>query len=122
MFYCDHLVRILWQEFSLVLWAGKNMVDAITNMTLRDKLNEAERMMRELMDHLDNGFIPKARSLSRTLQESDNDVTLVSDMTVRQQSAELIDSNRFSEKLYGKIGKLLVAIDEDVNSITSPGH
>lgn len=94
------------------------MADSIGNMTLRDKLNEAERMMRELMDHLDNGFIPKARSLSRTLQESENDVTLVSDTTVRQQAAELIDSNRFSERLYKKIGELLVAIDEDVSSIT----
>lgn len=95
------------------------MADSIANKTLRDKLNEVERMMRELMDHLDNGFIPKARSLSRTLQEKGNDTALVSDTTVRQQAAELIDSNRFSERIYDKISKLLVLIDEDVASITN---
>ncbi len=94
------------------------MADSIANMTLRDKLNEAERLMRELMDHLDNGFIPKARSLGRSLQEHGNDVSLISDTTVRQQTAELIDSNRYSEKLYNKVGELLAAIDEDVASIT----
>ncbi len=94
------------------------MAESISNMTLRDKLNEAERVMRELMDHLDNGFIPKARSLSRALQEHGNDVTLISDTTVRQQAAEIIDSNRYSEKLYRRVGELLVAIDEDVASIT----
>ncbi len=94
------------------------MAESISNMTLRDKLNEAERVMRELMDHLDNGFIPKARSLGRSLQEHGNDVTLISDTTVRQQAAEIIDSNRYSEKLYRRVGELLVAIDEDVASIT----
>ena len=94
------------------------MAESISNMTLRDKLNEAERVMRELMDHLDNGFIPKARSLGRSLQEHGNDVTLISDTTVRQQAAEIIDSNRYSEKLYRRVGELLVAIDEDVATIT----
>ena len=94
------------------------MPDSIDNMTLRDKLNEAERLMRELMDHLDNGFIPKARSLGRSLQESGNDTTLLSDTTVRQQAAELIDSNRFSENIYKKISRLLESIDGDVGSIS----
>jgi len=94
------------------------MAETISNMTLRDKLNEAERLMRELMDHLDNGFIPKARSLGRSLQEYGNDVSLISDTTVRQQAAEIIDSNRYSEQLYKKVGKLLASIDEDVSSIT----
>ena len=94
------------------------MADSISNMTLRDKLNEAERMMRELIDHLDNGFIPKARNLSRTLQESGNDATIVSDTTVRQQSSELIDSNRYSERIYEKISSLLISIDEDVTLIS----
>ncbi len=94
------------------------MADSISNMTLRDKLNEAERLMRELMDHLDNGFIPKARSLSRSLQEHGNNVSLISDTTVRQQAAEIIDSNRYSEQLYKKVGELLSSIDEDVAAIT----
>ncbi len=94
------------------------MAESISNMTLRNKLNEAERLMRELMDHLDNGFIPKTRSLSRSLQEHGNKVSLISDTTVRQQAAEIIDSNRYSEQLYKKVGELLTSIDEDVSSIT----
>ncbi|MBR9802392.1 MAG: hypothetical protein ACE37I_00630 [Rubinisphaera brasiliensis] len=93
------------------------MVDSIESMTLREKLSEADRLMREMIDHLDNGFVPKARSLSRMLQEHGNEVDSLSDMTVRQQAAELIDANRFSERLYEKIGTLLVAIDRDVTEI-----
>lgn len=93
------------------------MVDSIESMTLREKLSEADRLMREMIDHLDNGFVPKARSLSRMLQEHGNEVESLSDMTVRQQAAELIDANRFSERLYEKIGTLLVAIDRDVTEI-----
>ena|SRR6056297_1744591 len=93
------------------------MVDSIEQMTLREKLTEADRLMRELMDHLDNGFIPKTRSLSRALQEHGTDTSAMSDMTVRQHAAEIIDDNRYSEKLYEKIGALLVSIDQDVMQI-----
>jgi len=93
------------------------MAESIEGMTLREKLSEADRLMREMIDHLDNGFVPKARSLSRMLQEHGNKIDSLSDMTVRQQAAELIDANRFSERLYEKIGTLLVAIDRDVTEI-----
>ncbi|MCG6154586.1 hypothetical protein [Rubinisphaera margarita] len=93
------------------------MNDSIEKMTLREKLSEADRLMRELIDHLDNGFIPKTRNLSRKLQEAGSDPESLTDMTVRQQAAEIIDDNRFSERLYEKIGALLVAIDGDVNRI-----
>jgi len=93
------------------------MNDSIENMTLREKLSEADRLLRELVDHLDNGFIPKARSLSRTIQEHGTNTDELTDMTVRQNAAEIIDNNRFSERLYEKIGALLVSIDSDVARI-----
>ena len=93
------------------------MTDDFDNMTLREKLSEADRLMRELIDHLDNGFIPKARNLSNALKEHGNSTDQLTDMSVRQRAAEVIDENRFSERLYDKIGALLVAIDTDVDRI-----
>ncbi|HBN78010.1 hypothetical protein [Rubinisphaera italica] len=93
------------------------MNESIEKMTLREKLTEADRLMRELVDHLDNGFIPKARNLSRTIQEHGSNTESLSDMSVRQHAAEIIDDHRFSERLYQKIGALLVAIDGDVTLI-----
>ena len=97
------------------------MADSFDGMTIREKLTEADRLMREVIEHLDNGFIPKARTLSRSLQEHGDNVSAMSDVTVRQQAAELIELNRFSEALYEKITSLLAAIDHDVSEVQG-GH
>ncbi len=89
----------------------------IEGMTLREKLSEAERLLREMIDHLDNGFIPKARTLGQLLQEHGCDQASLSDISVRQQAAELIDNNRFAEHLQEKLSHLLTAIDRDVTEI-----
>lgn len=93
------------------------MADSFDGMTIREKLTEADRLMREVIEHLDNGFIPKTRTLSRSLQEHGDNVSAMSDVTVRQQAAELIELNRFSEALYEKITALLEAIDHDVSQV-----
>ncbi|MCA8987857.1 MAG: hypothetical protein KDA78_09470 [Planctomycetaceae bacterium] len=93
------------------------MSDDIDKMTLREKLSEADRLLRELVDHLDNGFTPKARNLSRTIQEHGTNEAQLTDMTIRQHAADLIDDNRFSERLFQKIGTLLYSIDQDVSAI-----
>lgn len=93
------------------------MKESVESMTLREKLTEADRLLREMVDHLENGFIPKTRLLSRALQEHQNNTVQLSDTAVRQQAAEVIDTNRFTERLYGKVEALLLSIDRDVNEI-----
>lgn len=90
------------------------MAESIESMTLREKLSEADRLLREMLEHLENGFIPQARTLGRQLQDHGDDSAALSDLSVRQQAAELIDSNRYSENLHEKISRLLASIDQDV--------
>lgn len=93
------------------------MAESFEGLTIREKVTEADRLLREAIDHLDNGFIPRARALSRALQEHGDNTGALSDVTVRQQTADLIELNRFSDAIYEKLNGLLQAIDRDVSNI-----
>ncbi len=93
------------------------MAESFEGLTIREKVTEADRLLREAIDHLDNGFIPRARALGRSLQEHGDNARALSDVSVRQRTAELIELNRFSDTLYEKLGGLLQAIDQDVADI-----
>lgn len=93
--------------------------DDLSRMTLRDKLTEAERLIRELSHHLEHGFIPKSRELYRMVRKYQPDDTenQVTDRTVREHASELISSERFTEQVYEKISRYLVSIDGEISRI-----
>jgi len=96
---------------------------SLENLTLRDKLIEAERLLRELTDHLERGFIPKAhetRRLARRANEPDNQDD-IKDVTLRSSSDDLLRSDDYSRQLYERNLKLLRAIEQDVQSIFDKG-
>lgn len=84
-------------------------------MTLREKLSEADKLLREMIDHLDNDLVPKSRKTSQLIQESGINTSQLSDTTIRQQAAELVDANRFNDRLYEKLDLLLASIEQDVD-------
>ena len=58
-------------------------------MTLRQKLIEADKLTRELTDHLERGFVPKVHNLRRVTRhgsETENDS--ITDLTVRSTLIE----------------------------------
>jgi hypothetical protein len=91
----------------------------LDNLTLREKLIEAERLMRELSDHLERGFIPKAheiRRLARRANEPENQDE-VKDVTIRSSSDELLRSDDYSRQLCERNIRMLAAIEQDVKAI-----
>lgn len=95
----------------------------LDNLTLREKLIEAERLMRELSDHLERGFIPKAhetRRLARRANEPENQDE-VKDVTIRSSSDELLRTDDYSRQLCERNIRMLAAIEQDVKAIFDQG-
>ena len=92
----------------------------IENLTLREQLRDAERLGRELADHLERGFAPKAGALAKLIRpktggEWNHDVA---DKTLHHTVQQVLDSHRFTATLMKRFRGLLKAIDESVSEIT----
>jgi hypothetical protein len=93
-------------------------------MTLREKFKLGGVVVRELIEHLEQGFSPKVRELERIVRPADGSSTyhidedgMVTDVTVRHQTAELLESEDFTDGLFERTFRLLAAIDHEVAGI-----
>jgi hypothetical protein len=102
---------------------GNAMVErSIQSLTLREMLIEAERLSRELSEHLDQAFIPKCLDLTRLLRPINGeppDVRALEDVTVRTQAARILDTDTFTEKVFAELSDYCKAIEGAVNKIAS---
>lgn len=107
------------------------MGDSIEKQPLRDICKEAERLTRELVDHLENNLLPRTRELHDLVHpDSPFDPTgpvragqggagpAVADITVRNQAASLLESQRFTEELFLKTSQYLRSIDRQMAALT----
>ena len=92
----------------------------IEDMPLRDVFTEVEQLARDLADHLENGFLPKATGLKELVEVSDQGIGSdnVQDVTIRNHSAQLLERARFADKLYSRFDECVEAIDLKVSRIT----
>ncbi len=91
----------------------------IEQLTLRQMFTEAERHSRELIDHLEKGFLPKSHELLKLVRGGTSDPALdeVQDVTVYHSAEQLQQSDEFTQNLYRRLEKLFAAIGESVNHI-----
>ena len=91
----------------------------LKEMTLREMLADAERLTRELIEHLNQDFIPKAHALRKlvrpTIGSSEHEE--VEDISVRNSAIRALKSEDFTEELYENIHQYCAAIDEAVSRI-----
>lgn len=88
-------------------------------LTLRELFIEAERLSRELAEHLEQGFLPKVQNLSRLVDPGHVDIhgNPAEDVSVRNCAAQLLESEAYTERLYVKVQEYCDAIDRDVSRI-----
>ena len=94
----------------------------VEQLTLREMFTDAERMTRELIEHLDQGFIPKANELGRAIRPIEDDPdrsTNIEDVTIRNYAVRLLESEDFTDQLYDKIAEYCVGIDASVSRIVT---
>lgn len=92
----------------------------LENVPLKELCKEAERLSKELIDHLERNLIPRTREF-QTLVRPDSAYdtgTNVEDITIRNQVKTLMESQEFTEQLYRKTSQYLEAIDREVGRMT----
>lgn len=95
------------------------MAQPIESMTLRAKLNEADRVIRELVHHIEHGYIPKAHLLRRNARKGNDpkeqhDIT---DVTIRSTVEKTLDSDDFTQQLCHQLEEYLSSVDADLQRI-----
>ena len=91
----------------------------LKEMTLREMLADAEQLTRELIEHLDQNFIPQVhalRKLVRPIVGSGVDEE-VQDISVRDTALRTLKSEDYTEELYKKNSQYCAAIDDAVSRI-----
>lgn len=99
------------------------MNDRIDNLTLRAKLSETDKLARELIHHIEHGFIPKAHLARRTARVGidPTETDEVTDVTIRSSVDALLASDDFARDLGGRMSQHIAAIDADLDRILAGG-
>lgn len=90
-------------------------------MTLREKFTESEHLLRELIEHIEHGFIPKVRHLENMVRPTETQPfdESIADSAVHHSVDDLLETDDFSQQLYEKLERYLASIESDVNRIIS---
>jgi len=96
---------------------------SVEQLTLHELLTNSERLTRELIEHLEQGFIPKVHHLRRLTRMSKTDVDLdkLEDVTVRTHAARVLESENFTNQLYERLAGYVTAIDDSATRIVNEG-
>lgn len=91
----------------------------VEQLTLREKLIDAERLTHELIEHLEQGFLPKAASLGKIAKAGldEHPVEPVGDLTIRTRASELLESEQFTHQLSEKLSRYIEGIDQGMTQI-----
>src|ERR1700728_1039145 len=97
---------------------------SIQSQTLREMLGEAGRLRRELCEHLDQSFLPKCLELTRLVRPINGeppDVRPLEDVTLRTQTARILETETFTDRVFEKLSEYCEAIEGAVNKMASEG-
>lgn len=88
----------------------------LDELPLRVLFTNAERLSRELADHLDKGVMPKLTDFERQMRVSNDPGRRdeIPDATVRGQAARILSADEFTGSLCQQLGDYLQAIDKAV--------
>lgn len=115
----------MWYHFSTVPVCEENLVmsSSIDHLTLREKLRDAARGVRELIEHLELGFVPKVHELRKLTRQHDpaSGATPVGDVTIRSYVSSVFESDQFTAGLDSSLETYLNSIKKDVSDVVSRG-
>ena len=92
---------------------------SIKQLTLREMFKDSDKLVRDLTEHLDRGFYPKARQLERLVRPTETEAFAagVEDVTVRSHVKAVLDSEAYTDQLYQKLAEYCDAINDSVSRI-----
>jgi hypothetical protein len=94
------------------------MSQPIQSMTTQEKIKHTELLVRELIQHLEMGFLPKVKRLSKVTRLGKQNAKLeeIGDLTVRLHVSQVTESERFTESIEEQLGKLIASLEADMKS------
>lgn len=92
-----------------------------SQLPLRELLTHAEKLSRDLVEHLEKSFLPRIHSLEELVQpQPDGDLTQTLDVTVRNHANEVLMSDEFMQKACATMDDYLAAIDAGMEQHGNP--
>lgn len=91
----------------------------LNQLTLRDKIREAARRSQDLQEHMEQAFVPKVHLLRKLTRppEPGTEAIPVSDNTIRNQAAIVLDSEKYTAGMDDAVTALFAAIVEDIEKL-----
>lgn len=95
----------------------------VDQLTLRELFTNSERLVRELVEHIERGFLPQVHNLRRItrLGRTAVDSERIEDVTVRNTVGRVLEGDDFTNQLYENLAAYLAAIDKSVHEIVTQG-
>ncbi|MFN0199309.1 MAG: hypothetical protein ACKVT0_21375 [Planctomycetaceae bacterium] len=93
----------------------------VESLTLREKFTEGERLVRDLIEHLERGFLPKVDNFRRLVDLKVTAIDQVEDNTIRNQASGLIESDQYTEILVERLSLVLNAITSETSRMVNEG-
>jgi len=95
------------------------MDHSIESMTLHEKVKKTEVLVRELIEHMELGFLPKLKSLQKISRvgSSRSQLEEIADLTIRNHVSQVLESEQFTESLFEKLSSLTNALEKDMNDV-----
>jgi len=93
----------------------------IETLTFRDKIRDCNTLTRELLEHLDQAVVPKIQRIKddvRSRSQAHDDE--LSDVTVRNLVAVVLEGERFTSELCDRIEQYGRAIVSEAYQILNP--
>ena len=91
----------------------------LDEMTLRERVAASQRLNRELVEHLDQGFIPKVHNLRRvTRTDSRPHEEGPGDRTVHSAAGEVLEADQFTIGVYQQLIAHCESVRRSVQQMT----
>jgi hypothetical protein len=90
-------------------------------MTIREKLNDSERIAREFTNHVECGFLPLVKNLSRLVRatKSAESGCHTTDVSIRDMASQVYASDRFTAQSYQKLLPYLESIHSELARLSN---
>lgn len=96
------------------------MDEELERIPLRELCREAERLTRELVDHLERNLLPRTRETYELVRPDSPfaaEGQVVADISIRNQVAVLLESQQFTEDLFLRTNRYLREVDRQLEAM-----
>lgn len=106
---------------SLSTPASSDVTPLLETQPLRERFREAERLTRELIQHLEHGFLPKAGEVREMVRRGSRqeEMANVADHSIRTSVDAAVTSHEYTLDVVRRLERYLRSIDSEVKEILS---